>query len=301
MRTPGRLITAMVTPFTDDGELDYAQAKRLANALVDSGSEGLVVTGTTGENPSLMHDENVRLWSAVKEAVGDRATVIAGSGTNGTRETIELSKQAERAGADALLLVVPYYNKPTQEGIYRHMKAVAESVALPVIPYNVPSRTIVNMSVETTLRVAEIPNVIGVKEASGDFEQIGSIIAQVPKGFLVWSGNDSDTFGVMSMGGYGIISVASHLIGKQIKRMIDYLVAGEMEKAAAEHLRQLPLAKGLFVIANPIPVKYCLNKAGFRVGPTRLPLCEPDAKTAAFLDNLLARYTVDLPTTVAAG
>jgi 4-hydroxy-tetrahydrodipicolinate synthase len=301
MASIGRLITAMVTPFDVNGEVDYTQARRLAKALVDSGSDGLVVTGTTGENPSLFHEENYRLWAEVKEAVGDTAAVIAGSGTNATQESIHLSKEAERAGADALLLVVPYYNKPTQEGLYRHFKAIAEATPLPNILYNVPSRTITNMTAETTLRLGnDVPNVVGVKEASGDFAQMSEVVAGAPAGFRVWSGNDSDTFGLLAIGGYGVISVASHLAGVQIRRMIDMAVAGDHEGAAAEHLRLMPLFKGLFVVANPIPVKYCLNKAGFDVGGLRLPLVPAEGQTALFLDELMAGYAVDLPTTVTA-
>jgi 4-hydroxy-tetrahydrodipicolinate synthase len=296
----GRLLTAMVTPFDGNGAVDYTQARRLAKALVASGTEGLVVTGTTGENPALAPDENYRLWSEVKEAVGGSAHVIAGSGTNGTAETVHLSKEAERAGADGLLIVVPYYNKPTQEGIFRHVEAIAASTALPVVPYNVPSRTIVNMTAETCLRIAELPNVCGVKEASGDMAQIGEIIDHAPDGFHVWSGNDADTFHVVSMGGYGVVSVSAHLIGLQIQRMIHDILEGDLRAAAAEHRRQLPISKDLFIVANPIPVKYCLNKAGFNVGLPRLPLIEPDAQTAAQLDAMLAKYTVDLPLGIAA-
>ena len=297
----GRLITAMVTPFDAAMEIDYAQARRLAQALVASGSDGLVVTGTTGENPSLAHEENLRIWTEVKEAVGDSATVVAGSGTNGTGETIKLARMAEEAGADAQLLVVPYYNKPTQEGLYRHFRAVAESTSLPCILYNVPSRTIVNMTAETTLRLAnDVPNIVGTKEASGDLAQIAAIIRDAPDGFRVWSGNDSDTFGVVSLGGWGVVSVASHLIGRQIKRLIELTAAGGLAAAAEEHKRQLPMASGLFVVSNPIPVKYCLNKAGFNVGGLRLPLVEADDRTATFLDAMLAKYEIDLPVGAAA-
>ena len=292
----GRLLTAMVTPFDADGAVNYHQAKRLAIALVDSGSDGLVITGTTGENPALFHEENYRLWSEVKQAVGDTASVIAGSGTNGTGEAVHLSKEAERAGADALLQVVPYYNKPPQEGLYQHFKAVAESTDLPNILYNVPGRTSVNMTAETTLRLAnDVPNIVGIKEASSDFGQIAEIIEEAPDGFRMWSGNDYDTFPIISLGGYGVVSVASHLIGLQIKRLIDLTVTNQMQAADEEHQRQLPLAQGLFVITSPIPIKYCLNKAGFDVGGMRLPLVTADPKTAAFLDDLVTGYTIDLP------
>ena len=297
----GRLITAMVTPFDAAMEIDYAQARRLAQALAASGSDGLVVTGTTGENPSLAHEENLRLWTEVKDAVGDSAAVVAGSGTNGTGETIRLARMAEEAGADAQLLVVPYYNKPTQEGLYRHFRAVAESTSLPCILYNVPSRTVVNMTAETTLRLAhDTPNIVGTKEASGDLAQIAAIIRDAPDGFRVWSGNDSDTFAVVSLGGWGVVSVASHLIGRQIKRLIELTAAGNLAAAAEEHKRQLPMTSGLFVVSNPIPVKHCLNRAGFDVGGLRLPLVEADAKTAAFLDGLLSQYEIDLPIGAAA-
>ena len=296
----GRLLTAMVTPLTPEGEVDYDQARRLALALVESGSDGLVVTGTTGESPALFDAERIRLWREVKHAVGNRAVVIAGSGTNGTGESVLLSMEAERAGVDGLLLVVPYYNKPTQEGLYRHFRAIAESTSLPCIPYNVPSRTITNMTAETTLRLAEIPNIIGIKEASGNLDQMAEIVEHAPLDFRVWSGNDSDTFGLMSVGGYGVVSVAAHLVGVQIRAMMGMLLAGDLEGAAREHRRLLPLAKGIFVVANPIPIKYCLNKSGFPVGGVRLPLTEPDEKTASFLDGLIARYMLDLPLTVTA-
>jgi len=294
----GRLITAMVTPFDTSLNVDYSQARHLAKALIESGSDGLVVTGTTGENPALAHDENVRLWNEVKETVGEEGTVIAGSGTNGTGETIKLAQMAEKAGVDAQLLVVPYYNKPTQEGLYQHFKAIAESTSLPCILYNVPSRTIVNMDADTTLRLAhDVPNIVGTKEASGDLAQIGMIIRDAPVGFKVWSGNDSDTFAVVSLGGWGVISVASHLIGLQIKRMLEFASAGDTESASVQHKAQLPLATGLFTITSPIPIKYCLNKAGFHVGGLRLPLVAADPSTAAFLDNLLSNYEIDLPIT----
>ena len=296
----GRLVTAMVTPFDRSGEVDYPQARRLAKALVASGSDALVVTGTTGENPALFHEENHRLWAEVKDAVGDTAAVIAGSGTNGTGESIQLAAAAERSGADAQLLVVPYYNKPTQEGLYRHFKAIAESTALPCILYNVPSRTIVNMTAETTLRLArDVPNIVGIKEA-GAVEQAAEIATGAPETFRVWSGNDSDTLPMMRRGAYGVVSVASHLVGSQIKRMVELAAAGDMAAAKAEHERLLPLFTGLFVITSPIPVKYCLNRAGFDVGGLRLPLVEADAQTGAFLDELLAGYEIDLPMSVTA-
>ncbi|MFC1935422.1 4-hydroxy-tetrahydrodipicolinate synthase [Chloroflexota bacterium] len=291
----GRLLTAMITPFDEEGRLDYDQAKRLAQALVESGSDGVVVAGSTGEGPALSEEEKIRLFAEIKEAVGDGATVVAGTTDNNFHRSVELSKEAENVGADALLLTVPAYNKPTQEGLYQHFKAIAESTNLPGILYNVPSRTSLNMTAETTLRLAEIDNIVGVKEASSDPYQITRIIDGAPPGFRVWSGNDDETFSIMCVGGYGIISVAGHLVGRQIKAMMQMLLDGSLVGAAAEHRRLLPLFKGIFVVSNPIPVKYCVNLAGFNAGKPRLPLNEPDEKTATFLKDLLSHYQVDLP------
>ncbi|HUV75413.1 MAG TPA: 4-hydroxy-tetrahydrodipicolinate synthase [Dehalococcoidales bacterium] len=295
MREPGRLLTAMVTPFGENGEVDYEQAKKLALALLNSGSEGLVVVGTTGESPTLVREEEMRLFSEVKSAVGSRGTVIANTGSNSTAEAIEATKGAEQIGVDACLLVVPYYNKPTQEGLYQHFKAVAQSTSLPCIMYNVPSRTVVSLSVETVIRLSQIDNIIGIKEASGNLDQIARIISGAREGFLVWSGNDSDTLLVMALGGYGVVSVASHLVGNQIKEMIDSFVGGRIEEAAGIHRRLLPLVSALFIVSNPIPVKYALNHIGFNVGKPRLPLTEADEKTAAIIKDTLKNYRIDLP------
>ena len=285
----------MVTPFDEEGHVHYAQAKRLAQALVASGSDGVVVAGSTGEGPALSEDEKIRLFADVKEALGDEAAVVAGTTDSNFRRSVELSKEAERVGADALLLTVPAYSKPTQEGLYQHFKAIAESTSLPGILYNVPSRTSLNMTAETTLRLAQIDSIIGVKEASSDAYQITRVIDCAPSGFRVWSGNDDETFSIMCVGGYGIISVAAHLVGRQIKGMIQMLLDGSLESAVAEHRRLLSLFKGLFVVSNPIPVKYCVNLAGFNAGKPRLPLNEPDDKTATFLKELVSAYHMDLP------
>ena len=295
MKELGRLITAMVTPFDEKREVDYEQAKKLALALIASGSDGVLVVGTTGESPTLLRAEEYRLFREIKTAVGDKGSVIAGTGSNSTAEAVETTKEAEKIGVDACLLVVPYYNKPTQEGLYQHFKTVAESTSLPCIMYNVPSRTVVNMTADTVIRLSKIDNIIGVKEASGNFEQIAKIIQETGDDFFVWSGNDSDTFPIMAIGGYGIISVASHVVGKQIKQMIDSFVSGKVAEAAAIHRRLLPLVDALFIVSNPIPVKYAVNQVGFRVGKTRLPLTEPDEKTAAIIKGTLKNYTIDLP------
>ena len=292
----GRLLTAMVTPFDSEGRVDYAQARKLALALVASGSDGVVVAGTTGESPTLTPDEQTRLFAEIKEALDGVGDIVAGTGSNSTAEAVKYTEDATKVGADAVLSVVPYYNKPPQEGLYRHFKAIAESTDLPVILYNVTSRTAINMSAETVIRLSEIPNIVGIKEAGGDLGQAAHIIRDARPGFLVWSGNDDQTYPMMAMGGYGIISVASHLVGAQIKAMMGLTLEGDLERAAAEHRRLLPLFQGLFVLANPIPVKYAVNKAGFNVGEPRLPLVTPDPSTAAWLDNLMQQYEVDLPT-----
>ena len=296
MKKLGRLITAMVTPFNEKGDVDYEQAKRLALALLNSGSDGLVVVGTTGESPTLIREEECRLFPEVKSAVVGRGTVIAGTGSNSTAEALRATKEAERIGVDACLLVVPYYNKPTQEGLYQHFKTIAQSTSLPCILYNVPARTVTNLAADTVIKLSQIENIIGVKEASGNLEQISKIIGGTKDDFLVWSGNDSDTLPILALGGYGVISVASHLVGKQIKEMIDSFVNSKIETAAAIHRHLLPLVNALFIVSNPIPVKYALNHIGFRAGKPRLPLTEPDEKSATLIEDTLKEYHIDLAT-----
>ena len=295
MKKLGRLLTAMVTPFNEEGKVDYEQAKRLALALINSGSEGLLLAGTTGESPTLVRAEEFRLFSEVKSAIGKRGTIVAGTGSNNTAEALEATKEAERIGVDACLLVVPYYNKPTQEGLYQHFKTIAQSTSLPCILYNVPSRTVTNLSADTTIKLSQIDNIIGVKEACGNLDQIAKIISNTRDDFLVYSGNDGDTFPIMVLGGYGVISVASHLVGNQLKEMIDNITNGEIDKAASIHHRLLPLINALFILSNPIPLKYALNYIGFNVGKPRLPLTEPDEKSAAFIKDALKNCQIDLP------
>ena len=291
----GRLLTAMVTPFDTSGEVDYVAAKRLASALIDSGSDGLVVTGTTGESPTLTADEKIRLWAEVKAEIGDRGSVIAGSGSYCTAESVELTQEAEKVGADGALLVVPYYNKPPQDGLYEHFAYIARSTSLPCIIYNVPSRTVTNIQADTVIKLSEINNVVGIKEASADFDQITKIISGAGADFKVWSGNDGDTLPIMSLGGYGVVSVLSHLVGVQIKRMTDSFVGGANEEAAEIHGRLLPLVNSMFVVSNPIPLKYAMRMIGFDVGGTRLPLLGPDEATAAKIMTEVVKHRMDLP------
>ena len=295
MKKLGRLLTAMVTPFNEEGGVDYEQAKRLALALLNSGSDGILVVGTTGESPTLIREEELRLFSEVKSAVGERGTVIASTGSNSTAEALATTKGAEQIGVDACLLVVPYYNKPTQEGLYQHFKTIAESTSLPCILYNVPSRTVVSLSADTTIKLSHIDNIIGIKEASGNLGQISKIISNTREDFIVWSGNDSDTLPILTLGGYGVVSVASHLVGNQIREMIDNFINGKTDKAAKIHRHLLPLVNALFIVSNPIPVKYALNHIGFNVGKPRLPLTEPDEKSAAVIRDTLKNYKIDLP------
>ena len=295
MKDLGRVLTAMVTPFTEDGAVDYEQAKRLASALLDSGSDGVVVVGTTGESPTLVRNEELKLFSEIKSAIGERGSVIAGTGSNSTAEAIAATRAAEGTGVDACLLVVPYYNKPTQECLYRHFKAIASSTSLPCILYNVPSRTVVSLSAETTIRLSRVDNIVGTKEASGNFSEISKIIENTADDFIVWSGNDVDTLPILALGGYGVISVASNIVGKQIREMVDSFVGGNTAKAAEIHRHLVPLISALFVIANPIPVKYAMNQVGFRVGKPRPPLYEPDEKTAALIRETIKGYKIDLP------
>lgn len=295
----GRLVTAMITPFDEGGQVNYDEAKRIATALIDSGTDSLVVTGTTGESPSLSGDEKLKLYSEIKSAVGDRAAVIAGTTDNNTIASIELSKGAEQAGADAILLSVPAYNKPPQEGLYQHFKAISGAVGLPCMLYNVPGRTSLNMTAETTVRLSGIDNIVGVKDAGSDLDETTRILRDAPGDFRVWSGNDNETFYIMGLGGYGVVSVASHLVGLQIKAMMGMILEGDIESAAAEHKRLYDIFKVLFNVSNPIPVKYSVGKAGFDVGKPRLPLVEIDAASAAQVDAVVARYQIDLPVAVA--
>ena len=269
-REIGRLLTAMVTPFKGDGSVDYDAAAKLAKMLVEDGSDGVVVSGTTGESPSLSDAEKIELLRAVKAAIPSK-TVVAGTGSNDTHHSVELSKLAMKAGADALLAVVPYYNKPPQEGMYQHFKAISEIG--PTIMYNIQGRTAVNMSAATTLRCAELPGVIGVKEASGDLDQIGLVCAGKPADFRVWSGDDSWTLPVLAVGGYGVICVVSHVAGRSMQRLIEAYVEGQTDVAREIHLGLLPVIKALMTTAaNPVPIKSILNAMGFNAGPFRLPL-----------------------------
>ncbi|TMC00050.1 MAG: 4-hydroxy-tetrahydrodipicolinate synthase [Chloroflexi bacterium] len=266
----GRLLTAMITPFKSDGSVDYQAAEKLATMLVADGSDGVVVSGTTGESPALSDDEKIELLKVIKKALPTKS-IVAGTGSNDTHHSVKLSERAMKAGADALLAVVPYYNKPPQEGMYQHFKAISE--VGPTIMYNIQGRTAINMTAATTLRCAQLPGIIGAKEASGDLDQIGLVCAGKPANFKVWSGDDSWTLPVLAVGGYGVICVVSHIAGRSMKKMIEAFTKADNPAATEIHQGLLPVIKSLMTTAaNPVPIKSALNAMGFPAGPFRLPL-----------------------------
>lgn len=286
----GRLITAMVTPFDGDGEINWEATSQLVDYLIEQQkSEALVVCGTTGESPTLSEEEKLQLFSYVLEKAGGRCKVIAGTGSNSTRHSIHLTKEAEKIGVDGVLLVVPYYNKPNQEGLYQHFSAIAAETSLPCILYNVPSRTSVSMSVDTTLRLAGIPNIVATKECVS-VDQITMITSACPDDFHVYSGDDSAGLATLAVGGHGIISVASHVIGVEMSEMIQSFFSGNVGRAGELHRKLFPVFKGLFECPQPLPnpsaVKYALGLRGIDVGSVRLPLVGPSKAEAEFIQAL---------------
>jgi len=278
--------TALVTPFLKDGSVDERTLRRIVDFQEENGVDALVPCGSTGESATLSHDEHIDVIRIVVDQA-KRAKVIAGAGSNSTAEAIALSKRAQEAGADGILSISPYYNKPTQEGIYRHYKAISESIDIPLILYNVPGRTGSNITAETTLRLAELPGVAAVKEASGSIDQIQTILATRPKDFLVLSGDDGLTFPMMALGCDGAISVASNCFPKEVSEMIRLCRAGKYAEARGLHMRLLPLFSALFIESNPIPINYIMKKAGFGTGAVRLPLTELTPASAAVVDSVL--------------
>lgn len=268
----GKILTAMVTPFNKNGEIDLDQTTNLINYLLENGTDGLVVAGTTGESPTLTTKEKLELFSHVVKIVDKRVPVIAGTGGNNTRSSIELTKEAEKCGVDAIMLVTPYYNKPNQQGLYEHFKAVANATNLPVMLYNIPGRSVINMNAETIIELSKIENIVSVKEASGDLDQAATIIEHTSDDFTVYSGDDGLTLPMLSIGGDGIVSVASHVIGNEMKEMVQAFNEGNMKLAASLHRKLLPIMNGLFNAPSPSPVKYALAIKGIQTGGVRLPL-----------------------------
>jgi len=274
----GRVLTAMATPFDKEGAVNYDVAAKLASHLVDHGTDTVVVCGTTGESPSLSWDEEYSLFKSVKAAVGDRAQILAGTGSNSTQEAIEATQKAAKLGLDGSLQVVPYYNKPPQSGLYGHFSAIAHAVPdLPIMLYNVPGRTSCNMAAETAVKLSNIPNIVAIKEASGNLDQVSQICRRSPKEFEVYSGDDSLTLPMLSVGAVGVVSVASHLVGDLLQQMILAFEAGQTRRATELHLRLFPLFKELFTVTSPVPLKAALALQGWDIGSCRLPLCKATA------------------------
>ncbi|WP_040948735.1 4-hydroxy-tetrahydrodipicolinate synthase [Gorillibacterium massiliense] len=271
----GRLITAMVTPFDSNLAVDWKQTEKLIDHLIeDQKTDALVVCGSTGEASTLKDDEKIRLYETAVKVADGRCKIIAGTGSNETDHSLDMTRAAEKAGADGVLIVTPYYNKPSQEGIYRHFKEVAGVTDLPVMAYNIPSRTVVGISTETMLRLAEIPNIVATKESHSDLDHISTLVRNAPEGFRVYCGDDSLTLPYLSVGAYGTVSVASHVIGQPMQEMITAFVNGEVRHATELHHKLFPIFKGLFIAPNPAPIKYALQLKGLDTGGVRLPLVE---------------------------
>lgn len=285
----GRVLTAMITPFKEDQSVDFATAEKLAAHLAANGTDTLIVCGTTGESPTLTWDEEYELFQVVQRAVAGTAKVVAGTGSNSTVEAIAATQKAAKIGLDGSLQVVPYYNKPPQEGLYLHFKAIAEAAPdLPMMLYNVPGRTGQNLKAETIGRLAEIPNIVAVKESTGDIDQASQIRRSIPSEFAIYSGDDYMTLPLLAIGGKGVVSVASHLVGPQLQQMIRAFEAGQTQISTQIHLQLFPLFKALFATTNPIPVKAALVLQGWQVGSTRLPLADASSDWRLVLKTAMA-------------
>ncbi|QHJ70205.1 4-hydroxy-tetrahydrodipicolinate synthase [Planococcus halotolerans] len=283
----GKIITAMVTPFDTNGDIDFPATEKLIEHLIANGSDGLVVAGTTGESPTLTAAEKLALFKFTAETVNGRIPVIAGTGSNDTRSSVILTKQAEEAGVDCIMLVTPYYNKPAQEGLFQHFKAIAEATRLPVMLYNIPGRSAVNMAPETIIRLSAVENIVSVKEASGNLDAASVIIDGTPDDFTVYSGDDGLTLPLMAIGADGIVSVASHIIGNEMQEMVASFTAGNIKEAAAQHRRLLPIMNALFAAPSPVPVKTALQLLGIQTGKVRLPMIPLNDEETATLRQLL--------------
>lgn len=283
----GQILTAMVTPFDHNEDIDFPATRNLINYLISNGTQGLVVSGTTGESPTLTDEEKVQLFKFTVEVVNGRVPVIAGTGSYCTKASINLTKQATDAGVDGIMLVVPYYNKPSQEGLYQHFQTIAATTSLPIMLYNIPGRSVVNMSLDTVIRLSEIPNIVAIKEAGGNLDTMSEIISNTREDFSLYSGDDGLTIPVLSIGGTGVISVASHIIGNEMQAMIAKFNNGNVREAAMDHRRLLPVMKALFAAPNPTPVKTALNLKGVPVGGVRLPMVPLNAEELTTLKEVL--------------
>ncbi len=285
----GKVLTAMVTPFDEKQNVNYSAAVKIARYLAANGSDGIVVAGTTGETPNLTKEEKINLFNEVKQAVGNTCKVIAGVGTYSTRESIDLVEKITDQQLDGIMAVVPYYNKPSQEGLYAHFKAIAEATDLPVMLYNIPGRTVINLLPQTVKKLSEIPNIVCIKEAAGVMDQVSELKSILPDSFAIYAGDDSLTLPMLSLGSSGIVSVAAHLVGNQIQKMIKAFSEGDTQKALRWHLLLLPIFKGMFVATNPVPVKYLLNQIGLEAGGYRLPIVGPSQAEQDFLNELFTK------------
>ncbi|MBM7650059.1 4-hydroxy-tetrahydrodipicolinate synthase [Bacillus ectoiniformans] len=283
----GRVSTAMVTPFDSKGNIDFEKTTQLVDYLINNGTDSLVVAGTTGESPTLTSEEKIALFRRVVKAANGRVPIVAGTGSNNTHASIELTKKAEEAGVDAIMLVAPYYNKPNQEGLYQHFKAIAEATKLPVMIYNIPGRSSVNITPETTIKLSQISNIVATKEASGNLDAITEIIAGTDDDFQVYSGDDGLALPILSVGGNGVVSVASHVAGNELQEMVTAFLNGNYQEAAKLHQQLLPLIRGLFAAPSPVPVKAALQMKGIDAGPVRLPLVPLSEEERAALLKLL--------------
>lgn len=283
----GKVLTAMVTPFDSQGNVNLEQTTVLIEHLLANGTDGIVVSGTTGESPTLTIEEKVSLFKHVVELVNKRVPVLAGTGSYNTKASVELTIEAEACGVDGIMLVNPYYNKPNQGGLYEHFSTIAHETSLPVMLYNIPSRSAVKMTTETVVELSKIDNIVSIKEASGDLDQVSEIIEKTDDDFSVYSGDDSSALPILSLGGDGVVSVASHIIGSDMQSMVDAFNAGDVKKAAAIHRQLLPVMKGLFKAPSPAPVKAALRMKGIDVGSVRLPLVDVTEEEATNLHHLM--------------
>lgn len=292
MTTFGNILTAMITPFTDDGHVNFQEALRLAGYLLDNGSDGLIVCGTTGEGPNIDDRDKLELFTLIAKEYGHRASIIANTGSNSTKKSIALTKAASHTGVHGVMAVVPYYNKPNQEGCYLHFKAVADSTDLPVMLYNVPGRTGGRIEPQTVARLAkECPNITSIKEATGDISITQQIRTLLPSDdFMIYSGDDALTLDVIQNGGAGVISVAAHIVGNEMQEMIGLFRQGKVKEARAIELSLVPILKAMFITTNPIPVKYAMKQLGFTTGPLLLPLCDPSVEEAQIIDAAIESY-----------
>ena len=289
----GRMIPAMVTPFDENLELDLKQARALARRLADGGSDALIINGTTGESPTVFYPQKMQLFEAVVSEVGGEIPIIANVGDNCTADTVDFAKDVQKLGVDGFMLVVPYYNKPPQEGLYQHFRTIANAVDLPIVLYNIPGRTGINMLPETTLRLAnDVENIVAIKEASGNLDQVKQIIDNAPANFDVYSGDDSLTFDMMKIGAAGVISTTGNVAPGRMKEITTLCAEDRFEEAAVANEKLLPLMDELFVTANPIMVKEALNLTGFNVGGVRLPLVDATPEQSAHLAQVMREVGV---------